>query len=838
MTQKYSDQVINWWIKQNFRRFIWVPVLVSILLAEAIVASMNLLLFGHVDRWYMLIGLVTSGAVSIIVVALLMVMSDRIRVSEIRFRHISSMNNDLVYSCRCDDNGLLKFDWISGKAKPIFGYTNLELMGRGFWQCFVIEEDLPIFSKCISEPDSGAISENILRIKHRDGSVHFLHSRTQFETGSGNKKPRLYGVLQDITKQKQAEDALHKSVKLFKAITGSSPLAIFVSEGVEQRYSYINPTAIKLFGYRPAEIEQVADWWPLAYPDPAYRHWVSEEWTQRVEKAVVTHTAIEPMEVVVTCKDGSRKNILWGFASIGEQNVAYGLDLTEHRRQERELENHRLHLEDMVREKTDELLEAKILAEAGSRAKSDFLANMSHELRTPMNAIIGMSHLLLDSDQNPRQRDYLLKIQKSSQHLLDMVNDVLDFSKIEAGQMNLDRAPFKLDRLLDDVAALNTDKAAGKHLALSFTVEPDVPHHLVGDFTKLKQILINLLSNAIKFTPEGEINVGVRLAPDTVSGLRLSFSVRDTGIGISREQIGRLFQSFQQADSSTTRRYGGTGLGLAISKRLVELMEGEIGVSSEPGLGSTFWFTVRLERDSGAAATLQPIAASGQVPDLELLSAIAGARVLVADDNPLNQEMLRVLINQAGLTIDIVGDGAAALQLLQGRAPDDYALIMMDMHMPEMDGATASRAIRRLPGWAARPIVGITANVSPVERSAGLRAGMNDVIDKPVTPAALYPTLLRWIAPRPLPPISVVNSEELARVFGVLAQQLAGHELRAKHTLENHARLLQTASPQTFEEIKAALEDIDFERALTVLTVMTRSLQSPHGMIGAKQQQP
>jgi PAS domain S-box-containing protein len=803
-----------------------------------------------------------------------------------------------------------------------------------------------------------------------DGRVVWVHAAGKLvRDEQTNKILYMYGAYQDITEIRQAEQQLKesfaevdKSRKLIQAILDNSPTDIYLKD-VEGRFLLINHGFAKylkqwldidaeaLLGHTIAEfVGEEQDRWGRETDAEVLARGELMEFEHRVERAGGQYGVRQVFKFPLRDDTGA----IYAICVIGQ-------DITDKK-----------HMEEQI-------LHAKEAAEEATRAKSDFLANMSHEIRTPMNAIIGMSHLALQTPLDKKQRNYIEKVHRAGENLLGIINDILDFSKIEAGKMSMERIDFRLEDVMDHLANLVGLKAEDKGLELLFNVAADVPTALVGDPLRLGQVLINLGNNAVKFTDGGEIIVGADVAATDAEGVELHFWVRDTGIGMTPEQCGKMFQSFSQADASTTRKYGGTGLGLAISKNIVELMGGRIWVESVPGTGSTFHFLVRLGVqsdpmprrmfradellgvrvlvvDDNAAAreilasmarnfglevdvaregneALRLIAAAEQkqlaydlvlmdwkMPGLDgietvqrlqdeqmvhtpavimvtaygreealgsaeqrgvqltsvltkpvtqstlleaigevlgkgiltttrstekaddsaaAMAALRGARVLLVEDNEMNQELACELLAQAGIEVVLAGNGQVALDTLARDTRFDG--VLMDCQMPVMDGYTATREIRRNPAFAELPIVAMTANAMAGDREKVIEAGMNDHIAKPLNVGQMFVTLSHWITPAASHPATVGATATTAPVTSAADDDLPalpGIDIQAGLATTMNKRSLYLRmlvkfrdSQGRFAELFAAARaDADADAA----TRAAHTLKGTAGNIGAR----
>ena len=575
------------------------------------------------------------------------------------------------------------------------------------------------------------------RLIKLDGSI--IDAEVQGTSINFDGEPAVYVVMRDVTARKAAEAQLRK---LSLAVEQSTQ-SILITD-CQGRIEYVNQAFERITGYRSADAlgrhpsflgcdsnpeQSLAGLWAALRRGDS---WHGELMNRRADGS--PYTALLTA-VPLRQSDGRISNYLQLHDDVSEQ-----------KRLAAELDLYRDHLEEQVASRTAELAVARQQAEAANQAKSAFLANMSHEIRTPMNAIIGINELLRRDPATPEQAQRMGQIAQASQHLLAIINDVLDLSKIEAGKVVLEDLPFHLSAVLDNVASIIGEAARGKGLVVEIDTD-NVPMWLRGDPTRLRQALLNYAGNAVKFTARGKIVLRAQLLDDAADGLQVRFEVEDSGAGIAASTLPLLFSDFEQADASTTRQHGGTGLGLAIARRLARLMGGEAGAESQVGVGSTFWFTARLQRcpDQGAegAASVLPAEAPDAAAQLRRLH--SGARVLLAEDNAVNRELALIWLQDLNLAVDVAVDGREAVALAQAGA---YDLVLMDMQMPQMDGLQATSAIRALPGWQDTPILAMTANAFDDNRQLCEAAGMDDLVTKPVQIASLQAKLLTWLAPR------------------------------------------------------------------------------------------
>ncbi len=659
----------------------------------------------------------------------------RLSESEQSLRSVLDHSPDAVFIARPDGH----YEYVNQKAGEFVGYTTEELLAMGIGglaPAGLIDAHHRIFERIVGE--GHCFTE--IELRRKDGSIAFAEMSAVL-LPNGN----VLGLCRDIARRREAEQALLAAERKFRGLIEQSLVGVYIIQ--DGRFPYVNPRFAEMFGF--ASPQEVID--RVAVSDlvaPEAREAVAENLRRRVSGEV---EAIN-YSFVGLRRDGSRMDVeVYGRSMVHDGRpavIGVLLDVSERKRVEAELEQNRLHLEDLVAARTNELLLAKDAAEAANRAKSSFLANMSHELRTPMNAIIGLSGILLRRYDDPALCDKLGKISGAANHLLHLLNDILDLSKIDAEHLVLERVPFRFGSLLADVESLVHERVEARHLTLTRQIDPRLAGlELLGDPLRLQQILLNLVTNAIKFTEQGGVTIDLSIEAESPEDVHLRVSVADTGIGIRDDAQERIFSPFEQADSSTTRRHGGTGLGLAICKRLVTLMGGSITVHSAPGEGSCFSFSLRFDKVASSTGETTPTMRAGSEAEAMIRQRHANRRVLVAEDDPINQEVARELLGETlGLAVDIVGDGQAAIEQA-GRVP--YDLILMDVQMPLMDGLAATREIRQLAGYATTPILAMTANAFIDDRQRCLAAGMDDFIAKPVDPDLLFMLIWRWFEKNP-----------------------------------------------------------------------------------------
>lgn len=669
-------------------------------------------------------------------------LTEALIASENRMRRRIEMLSEAVFET--DSEGRLVY--LNAAWGTILGRPPDACIGRPLAEFIEPDHRQALTALMLSPPPhpNAARTRPQVAARRPDGTIVWLElSVAPIDTGG------VVGVFYDVTFQRQAQDEL---TKLSLVASSTDNMVIITDAG--GRIEWVNRSFAERTGYSLAECQGRKPGALLQGP------MTDSGAVERIRHALARHEAVRE-ELVNYTRAGDPYWVSLQISPVPGPDgriahyISVQADSTQRKRFEQEILEQKTILEERVQARTSELARAKEMAEAAAAAKTAFLANMSHEIRTPLNAIVGLTYLCLQTELSAKQRDYVAKTERAAQNLIRIVSDILDFSKIDAGAMVLEEAPFLLADVLGNVDAMFRDMSRMKGLGFAIRTEASVPRMLVGDALRLEQVLVNLVGNAIKFTRRGLVSVDVSPVEfDDPSRVHLEFQVRDTGIGLTPDQLPRIFRAFSQGDSSTTRHYGGTGLGLAISDRLVAAMGGAFQVDSTPGVGSVFRFTARFGRvDAAPSRDPGPNAFEASPSPRAVHAQLRGARILVAEDNDFNQQVLRELLERAGATVTLASTGREAIGQLSEPTPFD--LVLMDIQMPDLDGLEAARKVRSMPRREHLPVIAMTANVTPEDRARCLAAGMNDFEAKPIDPARLYATLERWLPQKDTQPLDL-----------------------------------------------------------------------------------
>ncbi|MEO7962156.1 MAG: PAS domain S-box protein [Ginsengibacter sp.] len=653
--------------------------------------------------------------------------------NETKYRNLIENSGVVMYTCSLEGY----FTFCSTKAYELTGYSSAELTGTHFLALVKDDWKNEVMEKYKNQMKNN-LDETLIEfcISTKNGELKWVEQSAILVKEDG----RLVGfqcLVKDISERKQMEDVLRKyeielvqNQKRLQSVLDNATAFIYIKD-LEGKYLVTNRQFKEIF---KVDDNQAIGKTPFDIMEPH----IAQNCIESSNEVIRTGKHLE-MEEAIEMEDGTHHFLITKFPLLDSQNQIYGLggigtDITERARNE------------------EQLKQSKKIAEDAKKLQEQFLANMSHEIRTPMNGIQGMTDLLLDTQLDPEQKDFASTIKKSSDNLLVIINDILDFSKIQAGKLTIEKIDFKLNEVTDNIKAIFRQRVQEKGLHLLFEIDRHLPSTLNGDPYRLNQILVNIIGNAIKFTSNGGITVNINMRNKTSDEILLDFKISDTGIGIPADKLGDIFESFTQATSDTSRKYGGTGLGLAITKQLLELQGGTVSVQSEINTGTTFQICLPYHYTE----TKNQLFLAGA--DIKNYSSLfAGKRFLVAEDNEVNQKVILHVLKKAGGMVDIANNGLEAIELLEKNS--DYSLIIMDLQMPEMDGHTATIHIRSKLKLSI-PIIAMTASALKGEKTKCLQIGMNDYLSKPFDITFLYKCISQLLDDTQInPPLVMEHSQ-------------------------------------------------------------------------------